>query len=229
MKFFKIIIFSMLILSCRSFDNSLNNPNKIKYDKFNDKIIDSHYYNEALDLHIFFDSDWNLKIYYKYFDKFEKKYASLIGSEYGEVLFIGQNNRRKLGIRAVCETLGLSNIEYFESLKEQAKSQFNNYEIKFIQEENVTFTNYEGYHIIMEATISENNIFVYDSVIFKKGLNNIKIDIWSEKNNYDNNDNKNYIFNIYNSFDFYNIENFNKNIDSLNNLEKDQIQIIKNF
>lgn len=201
----KNLIFFLLILivfGCKSREEIIQDllDEKNKYDRFEDKYEDFTYKNKILGLKVDFLSDWFIIPYYENFDGLQKKYARYIASEYGEVIFVGYNEEKKIGIRCVAEKLGLDNKKYLENLKTLSTKQITDYKIKFISEEEVVLKNIKALRTVFETVLNNNNKFIFDSIIFKYQDFNFKLDLWIKKSLYEENEYA--IQNVYDSVDF---------------------------
>lgn len=224
MRIFKKILFISIIfflcICCKTKaekEKELNQTKKI-CNKYEDQYQDFKYINNKLGLTLEFNSDWIINTQYEDFDDFQKKYAKYFASELSEVLFVGYNNEKKIGIRGTCESLGLTNEEYFEVIKTTTEKEIKNYKIKFIEEnDEAIFKNIKAFSTIFETTINPNNIFVFTSVLLNKNDINYKIDIWIKKDFYEIE--KNYIYSVLDTIDFISIENIQTS-DTTDDVEK---------
>lgn len=196
------IMFIFVILSCGTNNLMLKKleDEKNKYDKFIDEYAANKYTNKDLRVTLEFDSDWVIIPRYEDFNDFQKKYARLFNSDFSELLFIGFNDEKKIGVRCTCETLNLKLTEYHEKIKSVLLNEITEYGIKFITEAETSLPNIMGYHAVYETKLNDNNIFIFDSILFNNLNNNFKLDLWIEKSLYENN--SDYIFSIFKSIDF---------------------------
>lgn len=156
------------------------------YDKYSDYVKDNKYVNTDLGLIIPFDNEWLIKARYEDFDDFQKKYAKYFSSEKGEVLFIGYNESKQLGIRATCEKVNLSNEEYLMKIKSIHNEMKMPYLIKeMLDGQPSVLTNIEVLRYIIIFVLNKDNKFSMDSIIFRDNEYNYKIDIWASKPKYD--------------------------------------------
>src|SRR4030042_6589169 len=124
-------IFSLLIISgCKSQGKI---EEKEKYDRFDDSYKDNEYINQKLNFKITFDDGWSITTRYEQFNSFQKSYAKYFSSMIGEVLFVGYNNDKKMGIRATCEILNLTNEEYMNSINSSLAEYTSKYQLKFLK------------------------------------------------------------------------------------------------
>lgn len=197
---FCMILFLILPFSCSTFSGSfVNRQRDLKnFDKYTDIIDEFIYYNISLKFKLEFDGDWHIKNEYKHFDRFQKKYASFFVSEESEVLFIGFNEVKKIGIKATAEKSTLSPKDYFEELRSVSGSVLMQYKPVFIKTDDLTLQNIGTYHAEYEVTLN-NSSFTFFTILFKKDNFIIKLDIWSDKEKFA--DNSVYIDTILQSID----------------------------
>ena len=159
-----------ILLGCESRDEILNDifEEENKYDRYEDVYENYKYKNKNLGLTLEFDENWIIIPEFENFDDLQKKYAKYFSSIKGEVLFVGYNDKRKIGIRCTCEKLGMDNSKYLEKIKSVAKSEINDYQIKFLTEEEINLKNTTGTNLILETTINKNNIFIFNSIFLKE-------------------------------------------------------------
>lgn len=208
LKVFLLFIILLSFYSCKTKAEKTKELEEIRKicNKYQDEFKNFIYLNKKLGLKLEFNEDWIINTDYENFDDFQKKYARYFASELSEVLFVGFNNEKKIGIRATCEELGLTNEKYYEFIKKITSNEIQNYKINFIEEnEEKIFKNIKALFTIFETTINPNNIFIFNSVIFNKDGFNYKIDIWINKELYEIE--KNYIISIIDTIDFISIEN----------------------
>ena len=192
-----ILCFGLLFyfFSC----HSLNKNNQDKYDRFDDQYNNFKYINNSLRLTVEFDGDWLIIPKYSNFNDFQKMYSKYFSSDYSEVLFIGFNDVKKIGARCTCESLGLKDEEYYENLN-FLFTKLKDYKITVIENKEISLPNIKGIHLILETYLNDNNIFIFDSIIFSDKSYNFKFDMWTEKEEYENK--KDYILNIFKTIDF---------------------------
>ena len=222
--FISFIFILLYITSCKTQSQKKKELEELikNCNKYTDEYTDFIYFNKKLGLTLEFNSDWVINTNYENFDDFQKKYASYFSSKTGEVLFVGFNNEKKIGIRATCEELGLTNEKYYEFIKKTTAEEITNYKIVFKEEnEEAIFKNIKAFSAIFEATINPNNIFIFYTVIFNKDNFNYKIDIWIKNELYETE--KNYIDSIINSIDFISTENI-QNADTTDDTKKEEIK-----
>jgi hypothetical protein len=203
-----LLLFLLLLSSCKTTDNDSIKKvfsNKNNFDKFEDNFDKNKYINKTLKFSMDFDADWIIMTNYQNFDNLQKKFARYFSSEYSEVLFVGFNDKKKIGLRATVESLGLENTKYVEKLKLVNTADFTNYAIKILNDKEVTLTNIQAYSLIYEMTLNAKNIFTFDSIIFKNQNNNFRIDMWILKNDYENQ--KQYILSLFQTIDIIDIIN----------------------
>ncbi len=218
-KFF-IVFFMFLIFSCQS-NNTIEkiSTDKNKFDKFEDTYSESRYYNKNLGLVIEFDSDWVIIYKYDNFNDFQKKYSQYFSTDIGEVLFIGFNEKKKIGVRCTCETLDLNNDKYYEKLKNENKTDAVNFKITYLSAMELILKNINSYQFVFETELNKNNIFTFDCLLFKNKKYNFNLDFWADKNIYSLE--KDYILSIYNKIDFrLESEYIEKNKDATNDSKK---------
>src|SRR4030042_5155635 len=125
-------IISLLIISgCKV--QGKKQEEKEKYDRFDDSYKDNEYINQKLNFKITFDDGWSITTRYEQFNSFQKSYAKYFSSIIGEVLFVGYNNDKKMGIRATCEILNLTNEEYMNSINSSLAEYTSKYQLKFLK------------------------------------------------------------------------------------------------
>ena len=192
-----ILCFGLLFyfFSC----HSLNKNNQDKYDRFDDQYNNFKYINNSLRLTVEFDGDWLIIPKYSNFNDFQKMYSKYFSSDYSEVLFIGFNDVKKIGARCTCESLGLKDEEYYENLN-FLFTKLKDYKITVIENKEISLPNIKGIHLILETYLNDNNIFIFDSIIFSDKSYNFKFDMWTEKEEYENK--KDYILNVFKTIDF---------------------------
>lgn len=196
-KFFKslFLIVILFLSNCISKEKLLEE--KMKFDRFTDNFFDNVYTNEIIKFKMTFDQEWSIVAKSEQFNKLQKNYAEYFSSQYGEVLFIGHNDEKKMGIRATCETVNLTNEEYFNAISNSMADYFYKYNLKIEKNEDILLKNIKVKHIVIKARINQNNIFIFDTILFKINRYNVRIDVWLNEKEYENQ--KNYILSLYNS------------------------------
>jgi hypothetical protein len=197
-----ILILLLLLASCKSDPKKIEKiiEEKIDFDKYDDYYKNFEYTNKKLGLKITFDSEWSVLTQFKDFESFQKKYVRYVTTEKSEVLFIGSNDKKKIGVRCYCETGGLSNENFLKNMKELNLKEVDTYKITVKKEEKVTLKNFEGINYVIQTKINKTNIFVFDTIVFKNNDFNYRLDFWCSSTNYDLY--KDYIFNLYQQTDF---------------------------
>ncbi len=212
LKLFLFIQIFFLIIQCKTKEEKTKELDEIRRicNKYEDEYKDYKYINNKLGLTLEFNNDWVINANYDEFDDFQKKYAKYFSSEFGEVLFVGFNKEKKIGIRCTCEELGLTNIKYLEINKSLSKKEITDYKIQFLEEvEEATFKNITATTLLFETKINPNNSFIFDSLLFNKDSFNYKIDLWTRSENFEIV--QDYINSLINTIDFISIENIQKN------------------
>ena len=194
------VFFVLCLLACKSDQVKNIIEEKIDYDKYEDYYENFEYMNKKLGLKILFDSEWSILTRYKDFENYQKKYVRYVTTEKSEVLFIGANDTKKIGVRCYCETGGLSNDAFVKTIKELNADEISKYNITVIKEEPVTLKNFESINLVTQTTLNPKNIFVFDTIIFKNNNLNYRLDFWCSKDIYDLN--KDYIFQLFQQVDF---------------------------
>lgn len=192
--FILILIFSLSAISDCKFKEK-KQEEKEKYEKFDDSYKDNEYINHKLNFKMTFDDDWAITNRYEQFNNYQKSYAKYFSSVIGEVLFIGYNNDKKMGVRVTCEVLNMSNEEYLDNINSSMTEYLSKYQMKFLKNEEVLLKSVKVRHVVTYVEINFNNKFIFDSILFKLDKNNIKIDVWIDEISYDNE--KDYIMSIY--------------------------------
>lgn len=190
----------VLLFSCSTFNMGIfeKQRDQKSFDKYKDVYKDYIYNNIILKFKLEFDSDWHIKNEYRHFDRFQKKYASFFISEESEVLFIGFNEDKKIGIKATAERTSLSPQEYFAQLRNLTGAVISQYKPSFNQIAELTLKNIGTFHAEYEISL-QNIVFKFRTIIFRKENHVIKIDIWSEKSKFESD--SLYIDNILQSVD----------------------------
>lgn len=212
LRLFLFLQIFLLIICCKTKEEKTKQLEEIKKicNKYEDEYKNYKYINNKLGLTLDFSGDWVINTSYDDFDDFQKKYAEYFSSEFGEVLFVGFNKEKKLGVRCTCEELGLTNIKYLEIIKSITKNEITDYKITFFEEvEEETFKNIIAATLLFETIINSNNIFIFNSTVFYKDGFNYKIDLWTKKENFEME--QNYMTSIINTIDFITIENIQNN------------------
>jgi hypothetical protein len=198
-----LFILIVFIISCKT--NSTQKTidkfilNKDDYNKFDDRYSKYKYINKSLNMTMDFDSEWIIITDYQNFDDFQKKFARYFSTAYSEVLFLGFNDKKNIGLRATVEILGLSNKDYVDKIKATNILDQNNYNITIINDKEINLKNIQAYSLIYEIKLNENNYFIFDTIIFKDNKNNFRIDIWVNKKNYEKQ--KDYIQSLFQTID----------------------------
>lgn len=194
-----LLLITMLLLSlssCKGRGDILGTVDRKEpqYDKYEDSYENYLYRNEFFKLEIGFDSLWRVKSLYRHFDTAEKRLAQFVASDEAELLFIGTNDDKQLGVRATTEKIALSPEEYFKEFKKQYAIIATEYNMQYKKEETITLTNVEGYNVIYEVKINAANSFTYNCFIFKTKDYIIRIDFWTRAELYE--EREEYIKNI---------------------------------
>jgi len=202
---FLIVILTILIFlsGCKSRADFLKEAEeeKKKFDKYDDEYESYKYTNGSLGLNLVFDSDWVLNIKFSSFDDFQKKFARYFSNNTDEVLFIGFNKEKRIGIKCLCQGINLDNKKFSEMLKEESLQDVTDYKITFIKENTeITLKNINAIQSIYDVTINTNNQFRFITTLFSKNNFNYKLDLWINKNLYE--PHIDYIDKIINSVDF---------------------------
>ncbi|MBP7553603.1 MAG: hypothetical protein KA885_09250 [Spirochaetes bacterium] len=205
LKTIRIFFLFIFLISCQSKNiideySAGETKNHGKYVDNYDKYI---YHNEIIAFSVEFDYNWEIKIDYDKFNSFEKKFADYITTDYGEVLFVGYNDLKKIGVRCVAENLDISNEQYLKDVKNNLSKETTSYKIEVVSEKKTDFKNYAALNFIYTAKISHNNLFYFDTIFFRNGKYNIKLDFWMNKDFSETN--KEEILKIYDSLEFQNI------------------------
>jgi hypothetical protein len=190
------------LISCKTTNSSFSDLlDKYKdFDKYTDSYENFVYYNDGLDFRIDFDGNWRITTSSIDFNEMQKKYAEYVLSERSELLFIGQNEKNNLCVRCLAEVLGLSIDEYAKNVKSDNNDKNRKYKIKYLEEKKITFDKFEAFHVVYEVEINANNIFVFDSILFKNFNNNFRLEFWTSKANYESQ--KEFIQSIMRSINF---------------------------
>ncbi len=190
------------LVSCKTTSSSLSELlDKHKdFDKYADSYENFVYYNDGLNFKIDFDGNWRITTSSIDFNEMQKKFAEYVLTERSELLFIGENDKNKLGVRCLAEVLGLPIEEYAKNVKSDNDDKNRKYKIKYLEEKKITFDKFEAFHIVYEAEINANNIFVFDSILFKNFNNNFRLEFWTSKANYDSQ--KEFILSVMRSINF---------------------------
>ncbi|HNZ25779.1 MAG TPA: hypothetical protein PLG34_03380 [Spirochaetota bacterium] len=205
LKKIRIFFLFIILISCQS--KSIIDEYSVKEAKNYGKYVDTYdkyiYNNETIAFSVEFDYNWEIKVNYDKFNDFEKKYADYITTDYGEVLFIGYNDLKKIGVRCVSEDLNISNEQYLKDFKNSLSRETVSYKIEVVSEKKVDFKNYTALNFVYTAKISRNNLFYFDSILFRNGKYNIKLDFWTNKDYLETN--KEEILKIYDSLEFQSV------------------------
>lgn len=184
------------------------------HNKFPDSYINNRYINNSLKMNINFNSLWKILISYDKLDEYQKKLFDYFNSSLSEALFIGYNDSLKLGVRCIVENIGYTNTEYRDIIKQNNAQEFSNYKVKFLKEEEIVLPNISGINLIYKIEINIHNVFIYNTLLFKKEKSNIRLDFWCKESKYEKCSNE--ISEIFNSIDF-----FSKNADSIEEVTPD--------
>jgi len=205
LKTIRIFFIYIFLISCQSKNiiDEYSAKETLNYGKYVDSYDKYVYSNEIVAFSIEFDYNWEIKTDYDKFNSFEKKYADYITTDYGEVLFVGYNDLKKIGVRCVAENIDISNEQYLKDVKNNLSKETAAYKIEVVSEKKTDFKNYTALNFVYAAKISANNAFYFDSILFKNGKYNIKLDFWTNKNSYETN--KEEILKIYDSLEFQNV------------------------
>jgi hypothetical protein len=192
----------LLVSGCKTTEDPLEGiyDNFDINNKFEDSYKDFIYFNSTIGMLLEFDGNWQIDVKYDRFSEFSKTYAGSFNSNNGEVIFVGRNTQKKIGVRCTAENLDMEISEYFDKLKSQAQSDVNSYNIQFEKSESATWKNLSGTHVIMTSVINKWNKFTFDSMLFSGNGYIIKIDFWIDSNRYE--ENRDYIQSLYNTIDF---------------------------
>jgi hypothetical protein len=196
------LIILLAIFSCKNDGGTIKNlvEEKIDYDKYDDYYKNFQYTNKKLGLKIQFDSEWSILTQFKDFEAFQKKYVRYVTTEKSEVLFLGSDDTKKIGVRCYCETGGISNEDFLKKIKDLNVRDMTSYDVAVKKEEKTVLRNFEAVNFVIQTSLNKKNIFVFDSILFKNQGFNYRLDFWCSQKNYDLY--KDYIFNLYQQVDF---------------------------
>ncbi len=207
----KIIFFYLIILLTLSCKNNGNIDKFIIEKNIHNKFVDSYsnniYKNDSLKMTIEFNSLWKIIVSYDKLDEYQKKLFDYFNSSINEVLFVGYNESLKIGVRCIAEELGYSNNEYKTLIKENNAQEFGTYKVKFLKEEEIILQNISGINLVYRIEINIHNVFIYNTLLFKKDKLNLRLDFWCKDSKYEGNEKE--ILEIFNSIDFFS-DNENK-------------------
>ncbi len=190
-----LIIIIFFISSC-----TLSKKEGEKFVETKDHFTKGVYLNDELGLEIKFDSDWIVLLSYNDFNSDQRELSSYFNSENDELLFIGFNEKDSIGVKCTNQILGLQNQDYLDRLKKSNSDYFTKYHYEEVSSEEKVYSKIEGIRLISKIKLNKNNIFVFDSLIFKNRINNIKLDFWMSQDVFK--EKKNYIENIFESINF---------------------------
>jgi len=154
------------------------------YDKYEDDFQNGEYINKKFGIKILFDKNWAITSQYKDFSENQKLYARYFASTTSEVLFVGFNDDKKIGVKLTIEMLELKNRKYFDKIKENNAIDISQYKIKFLSDEDIFLRNLQTTNFVYETTINANNIFIFEVFLFKNNRDNFRFDFWTTKDNY---------------------------------------------
>jgi len=199
LKYFTFLLLFLSVFSCKT-DSANTSENEAIYDKYDDEFTNFEYNNKKLGIKIIFDKEWVITTQFKDFSENQKKYAKYFSSTNSEVLFIGYNDEKKIGVKLTNESLSLKNSEYFSKIKSTNSQDIYKYKTKFISENIIFLKNLQATNFLMETTFNPNNIFTFEGFLFKNEKDNFRLDFWTTKSNYESV--KEYIKSICQTIDF---------------------------
>lgn len=201
-KLLKKMTFFFIFLSVLTCKSNLAKLTEIEenYDKYQDQFNNFEYFNKKLHIKILFDRDWIIKTQFKDFSDNEKKFAKYFSSLESEVLFIGYNDSKKIGVKLVKENLGIKNSEYLDKIKSVNSQDTRDYKISFVSEKNINLRNLQTTNVVLEASLNSANNFTFDVFLFKNEKDNFRLDFWIKSSNYDSV--KEYVKTICQTIDF---------------------------
>lgn len=206
--------FSLILLfNCKN-SNDIEKFLKEKdiHNKYPDSYSNNRYINEYLSMSIEFNSLWKIITSYDKLDEYQRKLFDYFNSSIGEVLFIGYNETNKIVVRCIVENLNYSNSEYKTIIKESNATEFGTYKVQFIKEEEIILPNISAFNMVYKIEINIHNVFIYNTLLFKKDSYNIRLDFWCKETKYE--DNYNEIMEIFRSIDFFTTIQQNKSEES---------------
>ncbi|HOJ64528.1 MAG TPA: hypothetical protein PLE45_08915 [Spirochaetota bacterium] len=189
-------------MNCKS-NNDIESILKEKdiHNKYSDSYENNRYINSALNMEIDFTPLWKIIVNYENLDEYQKKLFDYFDSSIGEVIFVGYNESKKIGVRCIVENLGYSNLEYKNLIKENNAIEFKTYKVNFTKEEEIILPNISGINMVYSVEINPHNVFIYNTLLFKKESFNIRLDFWCKDKKYQEAENE--IKEIFNSIDFF--------------------------
>ncbi|MBR6062162.1 MAG: hypothetical protein IKP67_08820 [Spirochaetales bacterium] len=182
-----IILGLSLLCGCKSTGSTFADllEKQKNFDKYSDSYSGVLYNNDELDFSIEFDANWKIHTQFADFTEQQKKFAEYFSTERSEVLFIGLNDKMKMGVRCMAEVLSMPLDEYAKTVRKQNTDTKNKYKITFSTDKSVTFDNFEAVSFVYEAEVNPLNIFVFDAILFKNFANDYRLEFWTKKDNYD--------------------------------------------
>ena len=192
----------LLIVGCKSTGSTFAElfEKQNNFDKYTDSYKGVIYDNDARDFTIEFDTNWKIYTQFVDFTEQQKKFAEYFSTERSEVLFIGLNEKMKMGVRCMAEVLSMPLDEYAKTVRKQNTDTKNKYKITFRTDTPVTFDNFAAQSFVYEAEVNSLNVFVFDAILFKNFANDYRLEFWTKKDNYESV--KDIIQNIYKSITF---------------------------
>ena len=183
-----LVLFGLLLLcGCKSTGSTFADllEKQKNFDKYSDSYSGVLYNNDELDFSIEFDANWKIHTQFADFTEQQKKFAEYFSTERSEVLFIGLNDKMKMGVRCMAEVLSMPLDEYAKTVRKQNTDTKNKYKITFNTDKSVTFDNFEAVSFVYEAEVNPLNVFVFDAILFKNFANDYRLEFWTKKDNYD--------------------------------------------
>jgi hypothetical protein len=177
----------LLLFGCKSTGSTFADllEKQKNFDKYADSYSGVIYDNDELDFTIEFDANWKIYTQFADFTEQQKKFAEYFSTERSEVLFIGQNEKMKMGVRCMAEVLSMPLDEYAKTVRKQNTDTKNKYKITFSIDTPVTFDNFGAQHFVYEAEVNPLNVFVFDAILFKNFANDYRLEFWTKKDNYE--------------------------------------------
>ena len=182
-----LLIGLSLLCGCKSTGSTFADllEKQKNFDKYSDSYSGVLYNNDELDFSIEFDANWKIHTQFADFTEQQKKFAEYFSTERSEVLFIGLNDKMKMGVRCMAEVLSMPLDEYAKTVRKQNTDTKNKYKITFNTDKSVTFDNFEAVSFVYEAEVNPLNVFVFDAILFKNFANDYRLEFWTKKDNYD--------------------------------------------
>jgi hypothetical protein len=182
-----LLIGLSLLCGCKSTGSTFADllEKQKNFDKYSDSYSGVLYNNDELDFSIEFDANWKIHTQFADFTEQQKKFAEYFSTERSEVLFIGLNDKMKIGVRCMAEVLSMPLDEYAKTVRKQNTDTKNKYKITFNTDKSVTFDNFEAVSFVYEAEVNPLNVFVFDAILFKNFANDYRLEFWTKKDNYD--------------------------------------------